>query len=328
MAALSVLDLCPIVEGDTPTTALHNTLMLAQAAERLGYRRFWVSEHHNMAGTASAATAVIIGHIAARTTSIRVGSGGVMLPNHAPYTVAEQFGTLNALYPGRIDLGVGRSSGTDGATVRAMRRDPRAVERYPHDVQELQFFLGPGGPDQPIRAIPGEGSEVPLWVLGSSSGSAQLAAALGLPFVFAAQVTPNELMNTIGLYRERFKPSKQLATPYVTICINAVAADTDREAERCFTSIQQGLISFFRGGIGRVQPPVDNINALWTAQEKQTIQHMFRLAIVGSPKTVETKLRDFFAATKADEVMIAGNIYDPAARVRSLEVIAEASAKL
>jgi luciferase family oxidoreductase group 1 len=329
MVALSVLDLCPLIEGETVTSAFQHSLALAQAAERLGYRRFWVGEHHNMAGTASSATAVIIGHIAAGTTSIHVGSGGVMLPNHAPYVIAEQFGTLGAMYPGRIDLGVGRSPGTDAPTLlQALRRDPRGTEHFPHDVQELQFFLGAGGPDQPIRAIPAEGSNVPLWILGSSLFSAQLSAALGVPFVFASHVTPNGLMQALEVYRSRFKPSKQLAKPYVMPCINAFAADTDAEAQRHFSSLQMGLVSFFRGSIGRVQPPVDDIEAVWNPQEKQMIERMNTFTIVGSPDTVRAKLRDFVAATKADEVMVSGNFYERPARIRSLEIISEAGAGL
>jgi luciferase family oxidoreductase group 1 len=323
-AALSVLDTCPIIEGEvSPATAFRRTRELAQAAERLGYRRFWLSEHHNMPGTASAATAVVVGHVAAATSSIRVGSGGVMLPNHAPYVVAEQFGTLATLYPGRIDLGLGRSPGTDGNTLRALRRDPAAAHHFPEDLQELQFFLAPASAGQPVRAIPGAGAEVPLWVLGSSLSSAQLAAAAGLPFVFAAHVQPAELMRAIQLYRARFQPSQQLDAPYVMPCINVYAAETDREARRHFSSLQAGLVNFFRGRMGGVRPPVDDIEAIWSPQEKQIVEAMQAVAVVGSVKTVEAGLRDFIAATQADEVMIAGNFHDPAARIRSLELISE-----
>jgi luciferase family oxidoreductase group 1 len=322
-ALLSVLELCPIIEGRTSADALRNALDFAQAAERLGYQRVWVSEHHNMPGTASAATAVIIGHMAAHTKTIRVGSGGVMLPNHAPYVVAEQFGTLAALYPGRIDLGLGRSPGTDGMTLRALRRDPRAAERFPDDVQELQFFLQPAQAGQPVRAIPGEGADVPLWILGSSLGSAHLAAALGLPFAFASHVQPKELMPALQAYRERFKPSKQLDAPYVMPCINVYAAETDQAARRHYSSHLLSLVSFFRGAIGSVQAPVDDIETIWTPQEKSMIEHMNTVSIVGSGETVKARLRDFVAATKADEVMIAGNFFDPAARIRSLELISE-----
>jgi luciferase family oxidoreductase group 1 len=322
MTALSILDLCPILDGETSSAgALQRTRELAQAAERLGYRRIWLSEHHNMPGTASSATAVIIGHVAAATSSIRVGSGGIMLPNHAPYVVAEQFGTLATLYPGRIDLGLGRSPGTDGNTLRALRRDPAAADRFPQDLQELQFFLAPASAGQPVRAIPCAEAEVPLWVLGSSLSSAQLAAAAGLPFVFAAHVQPGELMRAIQLYRARFRPSPQLETPYVMPCINVYAAETDQEARRHFSSLQVGMVNFFRGRMGGVQPPVDDIEAIWAPQEKQIIESMQAVAVVGSARTVEAGLREFIAATGADEVMMAGTFHDPAARIRSLELV-------
>jgi luciferase family oxidoreductase group 1 len=324
MTALSILDLCPILDGETTSAgAFQRTRELAQAAERLGYRRIWLSEHHNMPGTASSATAVMIGHVAAATSSIRVGSGGVMLPNHAPYVVAEQFGTLATLYPGRIDLGLGRSPGTDGQTVRALRRDPAGAERFPQDLQELQFFLAPASAGQAVRAIPAAGAEVPLWVLGSSLSSAHLAAVAGLPFVFAAHVQPAELMGAIELYRTRFQPSQQLAAPYVMPCINVFAAETDQEARRHFSSVQLGLVNFFRGRMGGLAAPVDDIEAVWTPQEKQIIQAMQADSVVGSAKTVEAGLRAFIAATGADEVMLAGTFHDPAARIRSLELISE-----
>jgi luciferase family oxidoreductase group 1 len=321
MIPLSILDTCPIAEGETAADALRRTRELAQAAERLGFHRFWVSEHHNMQGTASAATAVVISHVAAATEAMRIGSGGVMLPNHAPYVVAEQFGTLGALYPGRIDLGLGRSPGTDQLTVQALRRDPRGAERFATDLQELQYFFAQATSDQPIRAVPGEGADVPVWLLGSSLSSVQLAAAAGLPFAFAAHVTPNGLIEAIEIYWARFTPSAQLKAPYFMPCINVFAAETDEEARRHFSSAQRGLVNFFRGRIGRVQPPVDDIEAIWSPQEKQMIEHMHRLTIVGSPETVGKRLRDFIAVTKADEVMIAGNFFDPAARIRSLEII-------
>jgi luciferase family oxidoreductase group 1 len=276
-----------------------------------------------MQGTACAATSIVIGYVAAGTNTIRVGSGGVMLPNHAPYIVAEQFGTLAALYPGRIDLGLGRSPGTDGLTLRALRRDPRAAEHFPADVQELQFFFQPAAPDQPVRAVPGAGADVPLWVLGSSLASAELAAALGLPFAFASHVSPQGLMPAIERYRARFQPSNQLDAPYVMPCLNVFAADTDDEARYHFSSLQLGLVSFFRGEIGRIQPPVDDIEAVWTPQEKQMIEAMNTLSIVGSSATAAMKLRDFILATKADEIMVTGNFFDSAARIRSLELIAD-----
>ncbi|SFF96656.1 luciferase family oxidoreductase, group 1 [Novosphingobium sp. CF614] len=321
MTPLSILDLCPIAEGETAADALRRSRELAQAAERLGYHRFWVSEHHNMGGTASAATAVVISHVAASTRSMRIGSGGVMLPNHAPLVVAEQFGTLEALYPGRIDLGLGRSPGTDEFTVRALRRDPRGSERFAADLQELQVFLGKASPGQPVRAIPGESTDLPIWILGSSPSSARLAAQNGLAFAFAAHVTPNGLLEAIELYRSSFIARDGRSTPRFMPCINVFAADTDAEARYHFSSAQMGLINFFRGKRGPVHPPVDDIEAIWTPQEKAMIEHMHRLTIVGSGQAVRERLEAFAAATGADEIMIAGNFFDAGARIRSLELI-------
>ena len=321
MIPLSILDLCPIAEGETAADALRKSRELAQAAERLGFHRYWVSEHHNMGGTASAATAVIISHVAASTQSMRIGSGGVMLPNHAPLVVAEQFGTLEALYPGRIDLGLGRSPGTDELTVRALRRDPRGSERFAADLQELQFFLGKASPSQPVRAIPGEGTELPIWILGSSPSSARLAAEKGLPFAFASHVTPDGLFEAIEVYRSSFIAANGQSTPYFMPCINIFAADTDAEARRHFSSAQMGLVNFFRGKRGPTHPPVDDIEAAWTPQEKATIEHMHQLTIVGSAQTVRDRIGAFATATGADEIMIAGNFFDSAARIRSLELI-------
>ncbi len=321
MAHLSILDLCPIIDGDTITDALARSRELAQAAERLGYHRYWISEHHNMVGTASAATSVMIGHVASATTTMRIGSGGIMLPNHAPLVVAEQFGTLAALHPGRIDLGLGRSPGTDMMTVQALRRDPRGAENFARDLAELQFFLGKPVPDQPVRAIPGQEADLPIWLLGSSPSSARLAAEKGMSFAFAAHVTPNGLMEAIKLYRSSFVPVAG-SQPHFMPCINVFAAETDEAARRHFSSALIGLVNFFRGRMGPVQPPVDNIEALWTPQEKATIEHMHHYTIAGSPRTVEQRLRAFIAQTGADEIMIAGNFHDPAARIRSLELIA------
>jgi luciferase family oxidoreductase group 1 len=322
MIPLSVLDLCPIIEGDTVGDALARSRELAQAAERLGYHRYWISEHHNMAGTASAATSVMIGHVASATSTMRIGSGGVMLPNHAPLVVAEQFGTLAALHPGRIDLGLGRSPGTDQMTIRALRRDPRGAENFARDLAELQFFLGKPVPDQPVRAIPGQETDLPIWLLGSSPSSAELAAQKGMSFAFAAHVTPMGLMEAIELYRSRFVPADG-SKPHFMPCINVFAAETDEEARRHFSSALIGLVNFFRGRMGPVQPPVDNIEDIGTPQEKAMIQQMHHYTIAGSAKTVEQRLRAFIAQTGADEIMIAGNFHDPAARVRSLELIAQ-----
>jgi luciferase family oxidoreductase group 1 len=325
MTRLSILDTCPIVQGEDIATALAKALESAQAAERLGYHRYWVSEHHNMPGTASSATAVIIGHLASGTRSIKVGSGGIMLPNHAPYVVAEQFGTLAALHPGRIDLGLGRSPGTDGNTLMALRRSPQAADRFPQDLQELRFFLDEPVANQAVRAIPGAGADLPLWILGSSLASAALSAAHGLPFAYAAHVSPSNLMEAIRIYRREFQPTGQQTTSYVMPCIAVLAADTDEEARRHFSSTQRGMVNFFRGMMGPIQPPVDDIEALWRPEEKRIIEQMNARTIVGSAETVATRLRAFIAETGADEVMITGNFFDRDARVRSLELIAGAA---
>jgi len=311
-----------MIGGDAPTDALNRSRELAQAAERMGYHRYWISEHHNMPGTISAATAVVISHLAASTSTLRIGSGGVMLPNHAPLVVAEQFGTLAALYPGRIDLGLGRSPGTDQLTVQALRRDPRGVEYFARDLAELQVFLGKAAPGQAVRAIPGEGAEVPIWLLGSSPSSAKLAAEQGMSFAFAAHVTPNGLFEAIDLYRSSFRPANAESKPHFTPCINVFAAEADEAAHRHFSSALLGLVNFFRGRMGPILPPVDNIEALWSPQEKTTIMHMHHHTIVGSAETVQSRLCAFIAATRADEVMIAGNFFDAAARIRALELIA------
>ena len=255
MIPLSVLDLVPINEGSTASDALRRSLDLARNAERFGYRRFWVAEHHNMPGIASAATSVVIGHLAGGTSTIRIGAGGIMLPNHSPMVIAEQFGTLEALYPGRIDLGLGRAPGSDGLTQRALRRDPMAAQTFPQDVQELQAFLAPEQPGQPIRAVPGVGAQVPLWILGSSTFGAQLAAFLGLPYGFASHFAPDDLLPALEIYRETFKPSAQLEAPYVMPGLNVVAADTDEEAQRLFTSLQQAFGAIRRGRPARVPAP-------------------------------------------------------------------------
>jgi len=319
----SVLDLSPIIEGQTAADALRNTLDLARHVEAWGYRRFWLAEHHNMAGIASAATSVVIGYVAGGTKTIRVGSGGVMLPNHAPIVIAEQFGTLASLYPDRIDLGLGRAPGTDQLTMRALRRDAAvAAENFPRDVQELQFFFEPAEPGQRILAVPGAGLRVPLWLLGSSTYSAQLAAMLGLPFSFASHFAPDDLMEGLALYRSRFEPSKQLDRPYAMPGVNVIAADTDAEARRLFTSQQQAFINLRRGTPGRMPPPIDDIDAYWTPAEKAMVEHSLKYAIVGSPATVKRGLEVFIANTGADELIIAAHVYDHAARLRSFEIIA------
>ncbi len=325
MAVLSVLDLAPIVAGATAADAFRNTLDLARHAERLGYRRYWLAEHHNMPGIASAATAVVIGHVASGTSTIRVGAGGVMLPNHSPLVIAEQFGTLESLYPGRIDLGLGRAPGTDPNTARALRRRADLdADSFPDDVMELQAYFRDVVPGQPIRAVPGAGLNVPIWLLGSSLFSAQLAAALGLPFAFASHFAPDLLMEALQIYRARFEPSPSLGKPYTMAGVAGVAAATDGEARRLLTSAQQQFLNLRRGVPGQVPPPVDTMEGRWTAAERAGVEHALALAIVGAPDTVRPGLARFVDATGVDEVMITAQIYDHAARVRSYEIFAEA----
>jgi luciferase family oxidoreductase group 1 len=320
---LSVLDLVPINEGSTASDALARSLDLARHAERFGYRRFWVAEHHNMPGIASAATSVVIGHLAGGTSTIRIGAGGIMLPNHSPMVIAEQFGTLEALYPGRIDLGLGRAPGSDGLTQRALRRDPMAAQTFPQDVQELQAFLAPEQPDQSIRAVPGVGAQVPLWILGSSTFGAQLAAFLGLPYGFASHFAPDDLLPALEIYRETFKPSAQLEAPYAMPGLNVVAADTDEEAQRLFTSLQQAFGAIRRGRPAQFPPPAERIEGLLAPSELAQASQMLRYAVVGSPDTVRAGLQGFVDLTAADELMVASAIYDQGARVRSYEIVAE-----
>ena len=319
----SVLDLAPVPQGVGVGQALHNSLDLARHAEGLGYHRYWLAEHHNMPGIASAATAVVIGHVAGGTKTIRVGSGGVMLPNHAPLMVAEAFGTLAALYPGRIDLGLGRAPGTDQPTMRALRRYMGAVDSFAQDVVELQAWFKPAVPGQLVRAVPGEGQEVPLWLLGSSTYSAQLAAALGLPFAFAAHFAPDQLMEAIAIYRRTFKPSEALAQPYVMICIGVCAADTDEEARRLSTSSQQQFLALRRGQPGLLPAPVDDIRAIASEAELAGLDHTFRYSAIGSPETVRAKVQQVLDATGADELMAASQIHDHAARRHSYEILAQ-----
>lgn len=323
MVPLSILDLVPIPAGSTPRDALRNSLDMVRHAERLGYTRYWVAEHHNSAGIASAATSVVIGYLAGGTSTIRVGSGGVMLPNHSPLVIAEQFGTLESLYPGRIDLGLGRAPGTDQLTVRAMRRSPMAAENFPHDVQELQLLLGENNPELAVRAIPGMGTNVPLWILGSSTFGAQLAGILGLPYAFASHFAPDELMRALAFYRQRFAPSAQLETPYAMVGLHVVAADTDAEAWRLFSTVQQSSTNHLRNHRGPQPPPIDDIETYWTPQEKLQVMHKLQYAVVGSRETVRVGLERLIAETEADELMVVTAVYEHAARVRSLEILAE-----
>ncbi|HEU4712868.1 MAG TPA: LLM class flavin-dependent oxidoreductase [Pyrinomonadaceae bacterium] len=320
MVPVSILDLVPVVLGETPREALRKSLELVQHAERLGYKRYWVAEHHNMTGIASAATSVVIGYLAGGTSTIRVGSGGVMLPNHSPLVIAEQFGTLESLYPGRIDLGLGRAPGTDPGTLRALRRDPAAADTFPQDVLELQSLLAPVKAGQTVRAVPGAGTEVPLWILGSSTFGAELAASLGLPYAFASHFAPEALLLALDLYREQFRPSRQLDQPYAMVGVNVVAAETDEEARRLFTTIQQSFTNLVRGAGGKLQAPIDNIDDYWNPIEKHQASRMLKYSIVGSPETVRRGLDQLVRLTQADELMIVTSIYDHAARMRSYEL--------
>ena len=327
MVPVSILDLVPVIFGETPREALRRSLDLAQHAEAFGYKRYWVAEHHNMTAIASAATSVVIGHLAGGTSTIRVGSGGIMLPNHSPLVIAEQFGTLESLYPGRIDLGLGRAPGTDSRTLRALRRDPAREHTFPQDVLELQSFLAPAVSGQTVRAIPGAGTEVPIWILGSSTFGAELAASLGLPYAFASHFAPDALLSALEIYRRKFKPSKQLDQPYAMVGVNAVAAETDDEARYLFTTIQQSFTNLVRGAGGKLQAPIDNIDNYWTAVEKQHASHMLKYSIIGSAETVRKELEEFVGLTKADELMIVTTIYNHAARVRSYEIVADVAGK-
>jgi luciferase family oxidoreductase group 1 len=323
MARLSILDLAFVPVGATPADALHNTLDLAQYAERWGFHRYWLAEHHNMPGIASAATAVVIGYVAGGTQTIRVGAGGIMLPNHAPLVIAEQFGTLESLYPGRIDLGLGRAPGTDQQTVRALRRDPAAADHFPQDVLELQAYFDPVEEGQKVQAVPGGGLRVPLWILGSSLFGARLAAMLGLPYAFASHFAPAALDGAVQIYRREFKPSEQLDRPYVAAGVNVFLADTDAEARRLFTSAQQQFTNLVRGKPGRLPPPIDDINSYWTQAEAAHVSAMLIYSFVSSREAVQYNLNRFIQQTGVDEVFVVSAIYEHAARLRSYEVLAE-----
>ena len=328
MIPFSILDLAPIVEGSNAAEALHNSLDLAQHAEALGYKRFWVAEHHNMDGVASSATSVLVGYLAAGTKTIRVGSGGVMLPNHAPLVIAEQFGTLATLYPGRIDLGLGRAPGTDQLTMRALRRTlaTQNEDDFIGDVVELaQYFKPPANAHNPVRAIPGIGCDVPIWLLGSSLYSAQVAAHLGYPFAFASHFAPAMLMQALEIYRARFKPNGQpgaLTKPYAAVAANVICADTDAEANVLFTSIQQRFLGMQRGRRGPLPKPVPTMDGLWADAERAGVEQMLAVSAAGSPATVRAKLDAIISQTQADEIIIAGAVHDHAARKRSYELVA------
>ncbi len=329
MATLSVLDLSPIVAGGTAAQSLANSLDLARHAEKLGYRRYWLAEHHNMPGIASAATAVVIAHIAGGTSTIRVGAGGIMLPNHAPLVIAEQFGTLAALHPGRIDLGLGRAPGTDMLTARALRRNMGdGVDTFPQDVVELMHYFEPAEEGQRVRAVPGEGQQVPVWILGSSLYGAQLAAMLGLPYAFASHFAPAELGHAVEIYRTRFQPSQYLEKPYVMLGLSVVAAPTDAEAELLFSSLQQAFVNLRTGHPGPLPPPVEGYADGLDAMARSILGQALSCAIVGSPETVRQGIDAFLARTGADELMVTAQVFDHAARVRSFEILADVNRSL
>jgi luciferase family oxidoreductase group 1 len=312
-----------VPEGASVADSFRNTLELARHVELLGYKRFWLAEHHNMTGIASSATAVLISHVAGGTKTIRVGSGGVMLPNHSPLVVAEQFGTLEALYSGRIDLGLGRAPGTDQLTMRALRRNFAAAnEDFPRDVAELRAYFAPSRPGQLVRAVPGEGLRVPLWLLGSSLYSAQLAAELGLPFAFASHFAPDYLLHALEVYREGFRPSAELKEPYALACLNVFAAETDEEARRLFTSLQQAFVNLRRGRPGKLPPPIETLEGFASDLEMAGVEHALRYSVVGSAETVRAGLEAFADWTRADELMLTSQIFDHAARLHSFEMVA------
>lgn len=325
---LSVLDLAPVVEGSTPADAFKNSLDLAQHAEKWGYHRYWFAEHHNMPAVASSATSVVIGHIASGTSTIRVGSGGIMLPNHAPLVIAEQFGTLESLHPGRVDLGLGRAPGSDMSTTRALRRDLRSHEDFPAQLEELRNYFNPSGGigSLTVQAVPGEGLNIPIWLLGSSGFSAQLAAELGLPFAFAAHFAPDYTVQAMQLYHNNFKPSEVLDEPYAMIGLNVVVADTDQEAKRLFTTQQQSFLNLVRGGKpALLKPPVDDMDEIWNPFEKETLENQMKLSAIGTIETVTEKLQTVLNITKADEIMVNGSVFDHAARLYSYELLSKVS---
>jgi luciferase family oxidoreductase group 1 len=324
MTALSILDLVRVTEETDARGALDNARDLVAHAEGWGYRRFWVAEHHNIPSIASSATSVVICHIAEGTKSIRVGAGGIMLPNHAPIVIAEQFGTLARLFPGRIDLGLGRAPGTDEMAVRALRRSLANFDNFPQDVLELQAYFAPAEPGQRLQAVPAAGAEVPLWILGSSTFGAHLAAELGLPYAFASHFAPEQLMEALAIYRSRFKPSEQLDKPYAMAGINIIAADSDQEAKRLATTQQMSFAEIFRGSRGLSRPPIDDIETFWTPLEKARASQMLARSVIGSPDTVRAGIAAFVAETGVEEIMIVSDVYDHAARLRSFEIIAAA----
>jgi len=319
---LSVLDLAPICEGGSAAESFRNSLDLARQVEAWGYNRYWLAEHHNIPGVASAATAVLIAHIAQGTSTIRVGSGGIMLPNHAPLVIAEQFGTLEALFPDRIDLGIGRAPGSDRAASLALRRDADAAEDFPQQVRELQALLGEPAHRQTVTAVPGAGSNVPVWLLGSSTFSAQLAAAMGLPFAFAAHFAPRQMQEALRLYRTYYHPSAAWPKPHAMVGLPVIAADSDEEAARLATSAQQSILGLIRHRPTRVPAPVDSMDGRWDASEKEAVASFFGAAIIGGPETVRKGLENAIAATDADEMILHSQFYHHRDRLRSYEIVA------
>jgi luciferase family oxidoreductase group 1 len=320
----SVLDLSPIIKGGTPADSLRNTLDLARAVEKWGYHRYWLAEHHSMPGIASSATSVVIGHVAAGTSTIRVGSGGIMLPNHAPLVIAEQFGTLESLFPGRIDLGLGRAPGTDQLTAHALRRDRRSDgQDFPEQLAELRAYFDPtlASGKQYVRAIPGEGLPVPIWLLGSSGFSAQLAGHLGLPFSFASHFSPEYTKPALELYRSSFRPSAVLSEPYAMVGVNVIAADSDEQAQWLSTSMQQQFLYLLRNTPGKLQPPVENIDSLSSDYEKELLAQRLGSSIIGGPETVKHRLQSFLDDTQANEMIVNAQIFDHQARLRSYEIL-------
>jgi luciferase family oxidoreductase group 1 len=324
MIPFSVLDLAVVTEGSTLEQTIKNSRALAVEAEKMGYKRFWMAEHHNMENIASSATSVLLGRVAEATSTIRVGSGGIMLPNHSPLIIAEQFGTLATIYPGRVDLGLGRAPGTDQTTANAIRPDRmREVQRFPENVKQLQRYLSSDNKNSSVRAIPGEGTDIPIWILGSSTDSAFLAAELGLPYAFASHFAPQQLMPAIRIYRERFKPSQQLDKPHVMPCVNVIAANTDAEADYLSTSMLQMFMGVVTGDRKPMPPPVDDMSSVWSPQQRMMVQQMLACTFIGSRETVRADLDEFISQTGADELMIASYIYDFEQRLKSHRLIPE-----
>ena len=328
MIPISLLDLAPVCEGSDTTGAFANMLDLARHAERWGYHRYWLAEHHNMPGIASAATAVLIGHVAGGTSTIRVGAGGIMLPNHAPLQVAEQFGTLASLYPGRVDLGLGRAPGTDQPTARALRRYFDSADNFPHDVAELLRYFEPAAPGQLVQAVPGAGLDVPVWLLGSSLFSARLAAQMGLRFAFASHFAPDAMDEAVALYRRDFMPSQHLREPYAMLALNVVAAGSAAEARRQFTSQQQSFVNLRRGRPGKIPAPIDDIEAFWRPHEKSGVERALACSVLGDVDDVAQGLADFVTRHRPDELLLTANLYDHTARLRSFELAAQAWCKV